>query len=431
LNIKNIGGKNMLRYNLKTKNPDIAILALLFLLVITFFFNNSFSSFATESSSNYYIIGQNDVLEIMLWGYPELTRTAVVQPDGMISLPLSGQIDAAGKTLVELKAGIVKELKKTLTALEDNQVSVSVVSFGTFNISVLGEVNNPGIYPLTGRVDVLKAISAASGLTDKAGLVNATIIRKNQETLPVDLEKLFLLNDLSQNYTLDSGDSLYIPKAFTITNISIAGEVNSPGLYSLEGKVDILKAISACKGVTEKANLKDALITKLNNEIIPVDLEKLFLQNDLTQNYSLESGDSLFVPLSLENNIYVLGEVRNPGLYPIKEECTVVKAVTLAGGYTANARLKSCVVIRRFPQDEEGIKMQTITLKDVKVIREKYEQVIEINLVKILKDGELDQNIVLQPRDIVFVPIRPLSEFDIDTILDIVSTGLGVYNILK
>ena len=272
----------MLRYNLNTKSLNFAILALLFLLVITFFFNNSFSSFANETTpANYYIIGQNDVLEIMLWGYPELTRTAVVQPDGMISLPLGGQIDAAGKTLVELRAGIVKELKKTLTALEDTQVSVSVVSFGTFNISVLGEVNNPGIYPLTGRVDVLKAISAASGLTDKAGLVNATIIRKNQETLPVDLEKLFLQNDLSQNYTLESGDSLYIPKAFTITNISIAGEVNSPGLYSLEGKVDILKAISACKGVTEKANLKNAIITKMDNNIILVDLEKLFLQNDL------------------------------------------------------------------------------------------------------------------------------------------------------
>ena len=414
--------------NRNKKYLNFVFCTLLFLLLIITF---TFSSFATEgSSTNYYVLGQNDVLEIMLWGYPELTRTAVVQPDGMISLPLGGQIDAAGKTLVELRAGIVKELKKTLTALEDTQVSVSVVSFGTFNISVLGEVNNPGIYPLTGRVDVLKAISAASGLTDKAGLVNATIIRKNQETLPVDLEKLFLQNDLTQNYTLESGDSLYIPKAFTITNISIAGEVNSPGLYSLEGKVDVLKAISACKGVTEKANLKDTLITKLNNEIIPVDLEKLFLQNDLTQNYSLESGGSLFVPLSLENNIYVLGEVRSPGLYPIKDECTVVKAITQAGGYTANARLKSCVVIRRFPQDEEGIKMQTITLKDVKVIREKYEQVIEINLVKILKDGELDQNIVLQPRDIVFLPIRPLSEFDIDTILDIITTGLGIYNIV-
>ena len=413
--------------NVNIKKLNIAIFLSLFIL-LTF----TFSSFATESTStNFYTLGTNDVLEIRLWGYPELTTSTVVQPDGMISLPLNGQIIAAGKTLTELRIEIADELKKILTSLGTDQVSLTLINFGTINISVLGEVKNPGIYPLTGRVDVLKAISAASGLTDKAGLVNATIIRKDQVTLPVDLEKLFLQNDLSQNYTLESGDSLYIPKAFTITNIYIAGEVNSPGLYSLEGKVDILKAISACKGVTEKANLKDALITKLDNKTIPVDLEKLFLQNDLTQNYLLESGDSLFVPLSLENNIYVLGEVKSPGLYPIKDECTVVKAITLAGGYTSNARLKSCVVIRRFPRDEEGLKMQTITLKDVKIIREKYEQVIEINLVKILKDGELDQNIVLQPRDIVFLPIRPLSEFDIDTILDVVSTGLGVYNVLK
>jgi polysaccharide export outer membrane protein len=420
----------MLKYNVKEKNLNVVILILL--LMLTFFFNASFSSFAAESTSiNYYTLGTNDVLEIRLWGYPELTTSTVVQPDGMISLPLNGQIIAAGKTLTELRIEIANELKKILTSLGTDQVSLTLINFGTINISVLGEVKNPGIYPLTGRVDVLKAISAASGLTDKAGLVNATIIRKNQVTLPVDLEKLFLQNDLSQNYTLESGDSLYIPKAFAITNISIAGEVNSPGLYSLEGKVDILKAISACRGVTEKANLKDAIITKMDNNIIPVDLEKLFLQNDISQNHTLETGDSLFVPLSLENNIYVLGQVNSPGLYPIKDECTVVKAITLAGGYTANARLKSCVVIRRFPRDEEGLKIQTITLNDVKIIREKYEQVIEINLIKILKDGELDQNIVLQPRDIVYIPIRPLSEFDISTILDVVSTGLGVYNVLK
>jgi polysaccharide export outer membrane protein len=414
--------------NRNKKNLNFVFCTLLFfLLTITF----AFPSFAAETLPNYYTLNPYDVMEIRLWGYPDLTTSTVVQPDGMISLPLNGQIYAAGKTLEELRIGIADELTKILTSLRADQVSLTIVNFGAVNISVLGEVKAPGIYPLTGRVDVLKALSAASGLTDKAGLVNVMIFKKDQTTISVDLEKLFLQNDLTQNYILESGDSLYIPMAFFITNISIAGEVNSPGLYSLEGKVDVLKAISACKGVTEKANLKDALITKLNNNIIPVDLEKLFLQNDLTQNYSLESGDSLFVPLSLENNIYVLGEVKNPGLYPIKDECTVVKAITLAGGYTANARLKSCVVIRRFPTDEEGIKMQTIILKDVKVIREKYEQVIEINLVKILKDGELDQNIVLQPRDIVFLPIRPLSEFDISTILDVVTTGLGVYNVLK
>ncbi len=421
----------MLKYSMNTKNLNFTILVLLFSLMLTLFFNNSYLSFATEGSPiNYYVLGPNDVLEIMLWGYPELTRTAVVQPDGMISLPLGGQINAAGKTLEELRAGIVKELKKTLTALEDNQVSVAIISFGAFNISVLGEVHSPGLYPLSGKVDVLKAISAASGLTDKAGLKNAMIIRKNQEITPVDLEKLFLQNDLSQNYELNSGDSLYIPKAFTITNISIAGEVKSPGLYSLEGKVDILKAISACGGLTQKANLKSVIINKHNNEVIQVDLEKLFIQNDLTQNYPLETGDSLFVPLTLENNIYVLGEVIRPGIYPIEGDCTVIEAISQAGGYTANARLKSCVVIRKFPYDEEGLKMRTVTLKDVKIIREKYEQVIEINLEKIFKDGELAQNITLQPQDIVFVPIRPLSEFDISTILNVVTTGLTVYNVL-
>jgi len=414
--------------NRNKKYLNFVFCTLLFLLLIITF---TFSSFATEGAPiNYYVLSPNDVLEIMLWGYPELTRTAVVQPDGMISLPLGGQINAAGKTLEELRTGIVKELKKTLTALEDNQVSVAIISFGAFNISVLGEVNSPGLYPISGKVDVLKAISVASGLTDEAGLKNAMIIRENQEITPVDLEKLFYQNDLSQNYELNSGDSLYIPKAFAITNISIAGEVKSPGLYSLEGKVDILKAISACGGLTQKANLKKVIINKYNNEVIQVDLEKLIIQNDLTQNYPLETGDSLFVPLALENNIYVLGEVNSPGLYAIEEICTVVEAISLAGGYTANARLKSCVVIRKFPHDEEGLKMRTITLKDVKVIREKYEQVIEINLEKILKDGELAQNIALQPQDIVFLPIRPLSEFDIETILDVVTTGLTIYNVL-
>ena len=305
-----------------------------------------------------------------------------------------------------------------------------MVNFCPISISVLGEVHSPGLYHFSDKVDVLKAISAAAGLTDKAGLNDAIIVRKNQETISVDLEKLLDQNDLSQNYKLNSGDSLYVPKAFTITNISIAGAVKSPGLYSIEGKANVLKAISACGGLTQKADFKNAIINKKNNEVIHVNLEKLLIQNDLTQNYPLETGDSLFIPLTLENNIYVLGEVNNPGIYPIEGECTVIEAISQAGGYNKNARLKSCVVIRRFPRDEEGLKMRTITLKDVKVIREKYEQVIEINLEKILKDGELAQNITLQPQDIVFLPTRPLSEFDISTILDCVTTGLTVYNVL-
>lgn len=416
--------KNSLNRNKRNLNIIFFTLLLFFLLNI---FNPNYLSFATEDLSNQYLLESGDVLQVSVWGYPELTNTITVRPDGMISFPLIKEIKAMGMTPEELKQEINKQLCEVI---KDAQISLIVIHFRTIDISVLGEVNKPGLYPLSGEADVLKAISVASGLTDKAGLKDAIIIRKNEQIIPVDLEKLFIQNDLTQNYLLNTGDSLYIPKAFAITNISIAGEVKSPGLYSLEGKVDVLKAISACGGLTPKANLKQVIINKRNNEVIQVDLEKLFLQNDLTQNYPLETGDSLFVPLVLGNNVYVLGEIKTPGLYPIEGECTVIEAISKAGGYTGNARLKSCVVIRKFPVDQEGLKLRTITLKDVKVIREKYEQVIEINLEKILKDGELAQNITLQPQDIVFLPTRPLSQFDIATILDVVTTGLTVYNVL-
>jgi len=332
----------MVKYNMNKKTLTFVIFMALSFLLLSNPFTSNYLSFATEDLSNYYLLGPGDVLQISVWGYPELTNIITVRPDGMISFPLIKEIKAMGLTPEELRLEINQQLCKII---KDAQVSLIVINFRTINISVLGEVNQPGLYPLTGRVDVLKAISAAGGFTDEAGLRNATIIRKNQE-------------------------------------------------------------------------------------ILPVDLEKLFIQNDLSQNYLLESGDSLFVPLILKNNIYVLGEVRNPGIYPIEGECTLVEAITQAGGYTDDARLKSCVIIRKFPRDEEGLKMRTITLKEVKVIREKYEQVIEINLEKILKDGELAQNIALQPQDIVYIPIRPLSEFDIDTILQCITTGLTIYNVL-
>ncbi|MBP8718537.1 MAG: SLBB domain-containing protein [Candidatus Atribacteria bacterium] len=378
-----------------------------------------------------YVLNYKDVLEIRLWGYPELTSTVTVQPDGMMSLPLDGQIYAAGKTLEEVRTAIVQEMKRVLPSLESSQVSLTVISFSTTDISVLGEVKTPGLFPISGKANVLRAISFAGGLTQNAGLKNATIIRDSGEVIPVDLEKLFYQDDMSQNYQLFSGDSLYVPKAFELSTISVGGEVKSPGLYSLEGRVDVLKAISAANGFTSKADLKNAIVSRQNGEVVPVNLERLLLENDLSQNVILEYGDSLFIPMTLENNIYVLGEVKSPGLYAIEGSCSLIEAISLAGGYSDKARLDSCLVIREYPSDQEGLEMRTITLKEVKVIREENEQVFEINLKKILKDGELAQNITLQPQDIVYLPTRPLSELNIENTLDIIQTSISIYSILK
>ncbi|HCL89931.1 MAG TPA: hypothetical protein DHW70_01190, partial [Candidatus Atribacteria bacterium] len=183
--------KNNLDRNKRNLNFIFFTLLLFFLLSIL---NPNYLSFATEDLSNYYILGPGDVLQISVWGYPELTNVITVRPDGMISFPLIKEIKALGMTPEELRQEINQQLRKII---KDAQISLIVINFRTINISVLGEVNKPGLYPLTGRVDVLKAISAAGGLTDEAGLRNATIIRKTQEILPVDLGKLLIQNDLS------------------------------------------------------------------------------------------------------------------------------------------------------------------------------------------------------------------------------------------
>lgn len=415
------------------KTNIFLITGLVSILILCLFFDTILAEVTdtVNEQQKDYILNYKDVLEIRLWGYPELTRTVSVQPDGMISLPLDGQIFAAGKTIEEVRFAIVQEMNKVLPSLESNQVSLTIVDFGTIDISVLGEVKSPGMYPVSGKANVLKAISFAGGLSDNAGLGNTTIIRDSGEVIPVDLEKLFYEDDMSQNHLLFSGDSLYIPKAFEMSTISVGGEVKSPGLYSLEGKVDVLKAISVANGFTAKADLKNAIINRQSGEIVQVNLESLLLENDLSQNFSLDYGDSLFIPMTLDNNVYVLGEVKMPGLYAIEGTCSLVEAISLAGGYTDKARLSSCLIIRKIPQDEEGIELRTITLKEVKIIREEFDQVIEVDLKKILKEGHLAQNIILQPQDIVYLPARPLSELNIDNTLKIIQTSISIYSILR
>ena len=420
--------------NLFQKTFGIIYWIILALCCLTFLSIGIFAAEGDQLAScpeGNYILRSRDVLEIRLWGYPELTRTVTIQPDGMISLPVDGQIIAVGKSLEDLRLDIVAELRKALLSLESSQVRLTIISYCPVDISVLGEVRSPGLFPVSDRVNIIRALSLAGGLKETAGLKKANLIREDGSVIPIDLDKLLNKNDMTQNKMLYSGDSIYIPKAFELTNISVAGEVNAPGLYALEGNIDVLKALSAAQGLTEKAAIKKALINRQTGEIVQVDLEKLIQENDMAQNYRLSQGDSLFVPLMIENYVYVLGEVKAPGRYPIEGTCSVVEALSLAGGYNDIAKIKSCLVVREFPENEAGLEQRSITLDKVKVVRDEFEQVIEVNLKEILKDGDLAQNIPLQSQDILYIPAKPLAEVNLENTLDIIQTSISVYNVLK
>jgi polysaccharide biosynthesis/export protein len=119
----------------------------------------------TRPEPGEYRIGREDVLEVVVWHEPELTRVVPVRPDGKISLPLAGEMEAAGRTPAELQASLTKALSPYI---QDTQVAVLVREINGARVFVLGEVTRPGGFPLRGPLTVMQAIALAGGRSEFA-----------------------------------------------------------------------------------------------------------------------------------------------------------------------------------------------------------------------------------------------------------------------
>ncbi len=124
------------------------------------------SEVASDRPEGEYRIGREDVLEVVVWHEPELTRVVPVRPDGKISLPLVGEVEAAGRTPVELQTQLATSLG---SYIRDASVAVLVREVNGPRFYVLGEVLHPGGFPLRGPVSVVQAIAVAGGRGEFAG----------------------------------------------------------------------------------------------------------------------------------------------------------------------------------------------------------------------------------------------------------------------
>lgn len=196
--------------------------------------------------------------------------------------------------------------------------------------------------------------------------------------------------ELSKYYTAPR--TIVLPVSFTSKKYYMLGKVNAKGAYVLDRPLTIVEAVARAKGLesglyqrssVEMADLGHSFIVR-NGEKLPVDFRKLFYEGDLSQNVSLEPDDYIYFASAAANNIYVLGEVMNPGPIGFVPDATVLTAITDRGGYSDKAYKKKILVVRgslnepeTFVVDSEGI----------------------------LQAREPDFK--LQPRDIVYVGRRP------------------------
>ncbi len=125
-----------------------------------------------------YRVGAQDLLEITVFGVPELSRGVRVNSSGQISLPLIGAVPAGGHTIPELEEAISTALKKTY--LQNPQVTVFVKEYTSQRITLEGSLKNPGIFPITGKTTLLQAVALAGGLDPLADLKGVVVFRQVQ-----------------------------------------------------------------------------------------------------------------------------------------------------------------------------------------------------------------------------------------------------------
>lgn len=158
-----------------------------------------------------YQIGPEDLLKVSVWKEPELQREVLVRPDGGISFPLAGHIQAAGKTLEAVQKELTERIRRYIP---EAVVTVSLAELAGYRIYVIGKVNSPGQFIVGRYVDVLQALALAGGLSTYASEDDIKIMRRRggqQKVMAFNYAEIKNGDGLERNVVLQSGDVVVVP----------------------------------------------------------------------------------------------------------------------------------------------------------------------------------------------------------------------------
>jgi polysaccharide export outer membrane protein len=250
-----------------------------------------------------YQIGAKDLLEISVFEVPELNITVRVSENGMVTLPLLGEVKAEGLNRADLEKKIAVMLEKKY--LKNAQVTIFIKEFQSKKISVMGAVKNPGEHDLIGRQSLLQVISMAGGLSEQAS-DTVVIFRqfKNapNQSLVIKLDDLLLKANPKYNIPIFPGDILNVP-GNQYLDIYVFGQVKNPGAVRMKkgsDEVTLLRAIAQAGGFSDRARRGKVLITRTEDGIekkIHVDVKEIL--NGGRKDFVLQAFDVVFVPESI------------------------------------------------------------------------------------------------------------------------------------
>jgi len=242
------------------------------------------------------LIGTGDLLEVSVYGAPDFEHRLVrVSGTGDIVLPLINVQHVAGLSISQAEELIAQKLSSG-QFFNDPQVSIFVKEYAAQSVSVLGEVQKPGVYSLLGSRRLFDALSMAGGLTPKAGR-DATVTHPSDPSHPIKIALRGGEDMAEENIRIFPGDTILVSKAGIVY---VIGDVRLPGGFIMEnGGMTILQALAMAQGPNNTAALGGAKLIRTvdsKREEIPIPLKPILASK--APDLKLQADDILFVPNS-------------------------------------------------------------------------------------------------------------------------------------
>jgi protein involved in polysaccharide export with SLBB domain len=317
------------------------------------FFKSLQSSFMPVNVPNLdaeHIVNVGDKFNLLLTGKISDELELEVNRDGSLILPEFGKIFISGKTLADAEEHVTKFISSKTVGVS---AYLGLSEVRDIQVLILGGIESPGIYTLSGGSNILSALNVAGGISKNGSYRKIDLKRQGEVVETLDLYDIFVFGNFNTQNKLRSGDTIYIhPRSFVVP---ISGGVNFEALF------EMLPGESVINGITFAGGFSSGFAGFKSVSLASIDLESSKIKkinlNDLDK-VTLQPRDSLLVPSYINSyepmeKVLIEGMVKRPGEYFITQGETLSSLIDRAGGYKDNAYSYGGALFRKTAQDKE------------------------------------------------------------------------------
>lgn len=210
------------------------------------------------------VLGPGDEVSVHVFGQPNMDTTTYIADDGVLQMPLAGAVHVSGLSPSEAAHAVEAALRKG-QYLVNPHVSITIVKSTSQEVSVLGQVQRPGIFPIQSNTTLLDLLAQAGGETEQ-GADTIYILRADAggaiRRLTVNLQGLAETGTAPEaaQITMRGGDKIFVPRA---PSVYVMGDVKAPGRFRLSSGMTVVEALAHAGGVTEMGSTRRILIRRL------------------------------------------------------------------------------------------------------------------------------------------------------------------------